>query len=358
VGSRKAQVFAWRHVLGVGVRLFLPFVVIVLLLCSNNIMTMPQSEISIGWGCDSLGKMFRSFSHLSFGAPNPFLTPPGLRHSLKFVMHIAPWLFLVASGLSCIFLALRSWGHLLPIAARRVQMHLEKDTFVWCLLAVFALSFALHCFLFFVLGVKLPRTRTGIHLVPLMALIATAPVYLVYDQKDRFSAYFSKIFAILPGLIAVLFVFSLRFSYFQEWTWNADVCTATNVALSYADIMHTQDVKISWEYDAAGNYYGQYLGYGIKRLNNMPEDQLLDEEKTNKQPAIYMLSQRAWGRIDHSGLSPIYESRLSGTIVAIQNAGGVTIPATPVHSQFDLQTPCHEHTWFDRGGDLSKGIEY
>jgi hypothetical protein len=336
--------FAWDHAFAAGIRLFVPFVAIIAALCSNNIVTMPQSEIQIGWGSESFRQMFLSFSQLSFNKPNPFLTPPGLRHFVTAIYRAGPWIALSAFALSLVGMGvrIRYWVSSRPKPATAASTH---DQFVWILLAALGVSLVLHALLFLLLGVKLPQSRTGIHLIPLMALIAASPIYLARLERDALDWAWTKLFAAAASLVTILFLFSAHFSYFEEWKWNADACAATDAALSYAEALHTKDVRISWEFDGAGNYYSEYLGYGFHTLHEVPEDQLL-AGKDAPRPTVFLVSRRAWSAMDKAGLAPVYEAGLSGTVVAVRHPGDVAIPATPTHSHVDLHARCPEHDWY------------
>ena len=293
--SASVRPFRWSSTLLTGVRLFGPFVAVIILICGQNILTMPRSEIAIGWGGRSFAAMFASFSQLSFNYPNPFLTPPGLMGILTHLSRVAPSItiamLVTAFVLVVFYLRRRSPGLPTNVPAR--------ERFVLLALCALVLSLALHAALFFILGVKLPRTRTGIHLIPLITLVAASPLFAFREGSGMLETLFRRAAVAATGIIAICFAFSQHFSYFQEWKWNADVCTATDTALSYATILNTKDVRISWEFDGAGNFYGEYLGYGTHRLNQVPESELLADDQSNM-PTIYILSRRVWARIDKS----------------------------------------------------------
>jgi hypothetical protein len=57
-------------------------------------------------------------------------------------------------------------------------------------------------------------------------------------------------------------------------------------------------------------------------------------------------------------LTPVYESRLDGTIVAVRNAPDAEIPTTPAHFFVEFKSACRQHGWFGKGEMYPGRITY
>lgn len=318
-----------RAVLSAGLRLFGPMAAVLVLLCGHNIVNMPQEQVDVGWGTTSLGGMVSSMAELTFIAPNPFVVPPHLLPVFAGVSAAAPALFLL------LFLA-GAGGVAWRLAGRRREPGAVdgRTLFAGLLLAAVVLAVAAHLFLYVALGVKLPRSRTGIHLVPLLSLVAAFPLYAAPGVFPRRVA----AAALVPAaLVAASFAASLRFSHFQEWKWNADVCAAVEVAGEYAARHGVARVESSWEHVSAGNFYREYLGYGFAPMELVPDEAIRTDG------TVYILSRRAGALAPQLGLTPIWVSNLAGTIVAVRDAAAVPGFA---RDRIPLASRCHAHAWY------------
>lgn len=324
----------------------LPAAAIVGLVATSNLLSVDRVDAGSAWGTTSLLETFRSLGRVIFTQPNPFVTPPHLRGVVGFLLDVAPVLVVLVLAASTIWLTVRMVSsRLAPLddagapAARLV--------FAWIALVAVALSLAGHLLLQLTIGYALPYTRTGSHLVPLLTLIAFAPAFVAPVRDGTVARVWVRSAIAAAAAVAVLFALSPRIAYFEEWKWNADVCRSTTIALELAEDLGVDQVRTSWELEAAGNYYAQYLGFGRDRLTTAFAVEMPDDLGPLDGPAVYALSERAWVAMDTSDFIVVYESRLGGTRVAVRNAPGVDVPATPVDFRPDRSDACSDHFWYE-----------
>jgi hypothetical protein len=181
---------------------------------------------------------------------------------------------------------------------------------VWALTGITAGAFASSWLAFHFRGLPLPLGRTGIYFVTLCTLgagiIAAAP------DRNALSRWVHRgLVATLVGL-ACYFVLCLRFSYFQEYRWNADV---KEVYSELARLNHTQgvtDIQSAGVFVSALNFYREVSGQ-----ETFPEFRI-DTPEVSSGRAVYVLNEGYWRDFIHDEkLIVIFRGRLSGTVIAL-----------------------------------------
>ncbi len=337
-------------------RLFGPFGIVLTLVAASNLRSIDPSDMKGAWGTTAWRRIFSSMAEMAFVPANPFLSPPHLRPLFGLLARIAPWISLALLLLAIIFIAWRqrpSSG--MTIVDGRLG---AADRFAAATLGALVLSVAMHTALFLLRDVKMPMTRTAIHFVPLIVLVATAPLYLAPRRPLLPGPFLRAVYVACAGCIASLFVFSQHFSYFQEWKWGADACKATDTALAHAKRLGVEKVHASWEVHAAGNFYGEYLGYGADRLVVL-EEPLLPEAAALSEgaPVVLILSRRMWETLSLPEFGVAYESRVSGTRVMVRNVQKDHLPESAVQMRLDPAGRCHDHHWY-RDADVYPGAKW
>jgi hypothetical protein len=233
----------------------LPGLLVALLICGYPLAHWSKTEI--WWGAHSLGDMTRSLVEASLYHPAPRFAVSGLREATNFLKP----LLLPALGILCVC-QLVATG--LDGSWRQDASARWLGKFGAALAGIAALSVLIHWLAFRFDNFPLPQTRTGLYLVPLITLVAGvvagAPARSVISQWMRRGI--TTVFICL----ACYFLLCLRFTYFKEWEWDADVRDVYSFVARYNHSYGVKDVGMTWWYVSSMNYYRE-----VSQAETFPE---------------------------------------------------------------------------------------
>jgi hypothetical protein len=290
-GLRAVILAAWQ--------LAWPAALILVIICGHNAARLLANRLSGDavtryWaGTDNFQWMFSSLKGSLFAPPNPFIVPP---HLLGILQFCSKW-ELVLVGLLAI------------TAVSALVMRGRSDpraTVSLICLGAAALTFAIDVTLFELSIFRLPNARTGVMFAPLLTVGLIAPLFSPHRPK-----FFWLELATL-GTICVLFVAGISL-HSREWNYDTDIRKAVEAAGDYAKRHNITKIATTWQYVAARNFYLQYLGYPIEKLQAV--------KHLTPGESIYFVAPPPFsqdGIIERAGLQVIYTSPQSGIRVAVK----------------------------------------
>lgn len=209
----------------------LPGLLVALGVCAYTLMHLKRGDLF--YGAHSLGEMTRSLVAASLYHMNP-----RVGGSLYKVMRVLnPWL-LPALGVLAVGRMAADWRH--PSPARRF-------------LAVVALAILLHWLAFRFAGLALPKSRTGIFLLPLCTLFAGAAA--AGPDWSGVSRGLRRAMTAVFLCLACYFVLCLRSTYFKEYEYDRDVKDVYGVLAELNHRYGVTDVAASGVYASSLNFY-------------------------------------------------------------------------------------------------------
>jgi hypothetical protein len=121
------------------------------------------------------------------------------------------------------------------------------------------LSLAMHWLAYEFFGLRMPRNRTALFLIPLVTLIVGSIAAL-----PAFSGAARGVRVLLAGLLFALsfyYLTCMRLTYFREWDYQADLKKVYGVVACYSHARGVRDVEVSWYYHEGMNFYRVLSGH-------------------------------------------------------------------------------------------------
>ena len=269
-----------------------------LFLAGSVLATWPRGVLV--WGTESLRDTFHGVAEASLYELNPYLVNPPL---LAFLERWN-WLLFPLAG------AILAW-RIAAIARARPPLSRLFSSGGWLAAGTLALSLTAHWLLFRTMHLLLPKVRTAVYLVPLLALVAGAAASVPLGSRlGRLSGR-----ALTAALVAIgcHFLLCLRLTYFQEWRWDADVGNVYEVLARYNHRYGLTDIASSWRYAAALNFYRDK-----SRRETIPRLEPLKPPYPEGHQAyvVYYLQDQPF--VEKNGLKVVYVGNVGSAAVAIR----------------------------------------
>jgi 4-amino-4-deoxy-L-arabinose transferase-like glycosyltransferase len=185
------------------------------------------------------------------------------------------------------------------------------------LAGIIALSVLLSWVAFRFDKLPLPMTRTGIYLIPLSTLlagvIAAAPV------RSRVSRWLRQAMTGAFICLACYFLLCLRFTYFKEYEYDADVKDVYSVLARLNHAYGVRDIVAGGFYVNSLNFYRVVSG-----KETFPAFGYLPEHQYPSGKSIYVLEgsfEREF--IEKEGLAVVYRGKRTAVVVAVTPGGKI-----------------------------------
>jgi hypothetical protein len=289
---------------------FLPASGVVGLVCGDNLARFPTATLT--WGTYSLVGFLHSIAERVFEPPNPLLVPPHLQGSLAWVADhgVAIVLFVMAAtGLAIGFERRREWFGTRWFLAADSDADRSLIFSGYCLAAALLTVLGLEAMMH-VAGIRLPIGRPALMLmVPLGLVVTTLPLAPPSCWPGRLRRALASCALAVAGLS---FLGALRLSYFQEWSYDADVREATWVAGTYMRSHQVGTIGTTWHFKSTAVYYKKLLGFDFISL---AED---DPEKLRAGREIYFVPPEEVDFISEEHLRVLCVGSVSEMRVAIR----------------------------------------
>jgi len=170
----------------------------------------------------------------------------------------------------------------------------------YILLAILAVSVAVHWAAFRWFHLLLPKERTGIWVVPLLMLAIGA------------SAAGRRALTVALYAMSFYFLLCLRLDHFREWSWDAETKRVYDVVSYYNHTYGVKHVASNWMYSSSLNFYRAASGR-----------ETLDEISGAIPPpvgrSLYVLNSAFdWELIETEGLRIVFRGEHTDVVVAIR----------------------------------------
>jgi hypothetical protein len=212
-----------------------PASLVALVLASHAVLRFPKSQLWFGaW---SLGEMAGSIVEGSLYRPNPWVLNPLLLPLFEWLRPaVFPILGLALAGAACAAAFERKLPGLGLLSA-----------------AILTAAVAVHLALHLGWQILLPKDRTALWLVPLLAIAAGSLVSAAFKSRAGRAARTAMDAAL--WVTAVYFVGCLRISHFKEWRWNADTREVYGIVAEYNRRFGITRIQTTWKDASALNCY-------------------------------------------------------------------------------------------------------
>ncbi len=306
----------------IGAALSIPAALVTALIAGPVLMHWPRAELT--YGATSLSEMFGTLTGSSF-----YQLPQAIRAVAAPIASVLPWLAMV--------LALA----LIPM------LHAEHHSkpLVLILIAAVVSATVLHWLMFRFMGIPLPRERTGIWLVILFTLAASALLGAVYNSAVARACQIALLATMLVS--AVMFLACLRLSYFKEWKWDADSKRVYDVLASYNHKAGYDRVSSHWLYSASLEFYRRQSG-------RESFQEILPAYTPLPDARLYVLERMLdSGFIESEALKPVYSGPYSA-VIAIREQPRTPNAAPPLFSE----AACNPASGCRLVDDTSKSVQW
>jgi hypothetical protein len=305
-----------------------PALVVSFGLCGYPITHYPRTNL--WYGARSLGEMTRSLVDASLYR----LCGP-LRHS-EAIESVGRFLLLALGILCTCQLILRSLD--------RECRQSVRTRITASVAGIAILTLTAHYLAFRLARLPLPMSRTGIFFLPLctllIALVAASPAK---SPLSRLLGY-----AITGAFLclSVHCLLCLRYTYFKEYEWDADVKEVYRVIERLNRVYGVREFTADGEYCSSLNFYR-----ALSKTDKFPPlpgyPGMVPAGK-----AVYVLNPYFYGAfMDEHKLVAVYRGRMEGVVVAVPPDG----PVPPVPITF---SPVATYRASDRGSSAESGIAF
>ncbi|HEY2842512.1 MAG TPA: hypothetical protein VGJ09_02635 [Bryobacteraceae bacterium] len=183
--------------------------------------------------------------------------------------------------------------------------------FAAALSAILAFTLLLHWLAFRFNGLPLPKTRTGIFLLPLCTLLAA--VIAASPARSRISQWLRRGTTAAIFCLACYFLLCLRVSYFEEYQFDADLKDVYSVL---ARLNHTYGIN---DVAAHALYYSPLEFYRV-RSNRETFTEFLDVDALPSGRSAYVLRWPYYHAfVDSEKLRIIYHGKSTDVVVAVRS---------------------------------------
>lgn len=212
-----------------------------------------------------------------------------LRFGIVLIVQVVFWLSVIYA-----VLGLRSLYH-----ARQEKTH----SVLYFFTGSFALALSLIVAAHYAANVLYPLTRTGLYLIPLTLLAASALLYAF--RKSRLLRYAG---GALAGFCLMSFLAQANVSYYMEWRFDAGTKRIVNFIRSQSLSNRQITVRTSWVLEPTLNFYRLLYSLNWKPVDRSGFDNPGD---------IFILISTDQDWIGKLRLKVIYRDTASGTIVGV-----------------------------------------
>jgi hypothetical protein len=285
----------------------LPGLAISLLLCGYPVAHYPRGELWYGAG--TLTETAKSLVDASY------YELPGPLKGLKAVASMESWL-LLGLGILC-------GCQLVLVSLNRESRSSAQARMALRLGGILCLTVAAHYVAFRILRLPLPLSRTGIFFLPVCTLLAAA--LAAPPARPAISRLLGYAITAMFLCMAAHFLLCLRYTYFKEYRWDADVQAVYRVL---ERLNRTYGID---EFTASGTYRSPLSfcrsvagGSAFRELLAYPED--LPAGKS-----VYILHEAYYRKfIDRYRLVVVWRGESTGVAVAVPPDGPVPpVPLLP-----------------------------
>ena len=279
------RVAGWRGRLRLAFAATAPAVVLTMCIAGPMLLRFPRKELY--WGTNSLIETWQYIYSASFNQ-----TPR------SYYLLTLGALILVAYTLSLVRDRSRSC----------VSSRVGVAAIAACVLG---LSLLMHWFQFKLFAVPLPLDRTSLWVMPLLmtfvgSLLSAPPASSVQRMIRGLGL-------IVLGLCGILFIASLRDSYFQEWRlYGADVKSAFPVLIELSRKMGVREIPADWKDVPSLNFYRDLYG-----VTDLPPFQQYDKIPSGRK--LYALPRKEYQEFIHTeGLHAVYQGPISNLEILVK----------------------------------------
>jgi hypothetical protein len=183
--------------------------------------------------------------------------------------------------------------------------------------AILAATILLHWLAFRFDNLLLPRTRTGIFLIPLCTLVAAA--IAASPTRSRVSQWLGKATTTAFICLACYFLLCLRVSYFEEYQYDADVKDVYRVLAQLNHAYGVTDVVVHGMYISPLNFYRV-----LSKKETFPEFPYVSDTNLPVGKTIYVLNGPYFDAfLKKQNLAVIYRGESTEVVVAVSPNGPV-----------------------------------
>ncbi|HEV8415271.1 MAG TPA: hypothetical protein VGQ49_16895 [Bryobacteraceae bacterium] len=281
----------------------LPGLFVAILICGYPITHLTRDEL--WYGAHSLREMWHSLIEASLHQLSPGFLGSQYKAMNSFKPRVLPYVGIFCVGQLVMAAIDGSWLRGFRESRRWLGM------FTAALAGIVILTVLLHWIAFRFDNLPLPLGRTGIFLLPLCTLIAAAiagsPARSLISRwlrRGTTTAFFCAAFYSL---------LCLRVSYFEEYSWDADVKDVYSVLVDLNQNYGARDVAASWMYHSPLNFYRV-----ASRGNVFPEFVLAGDPPPAGKAIYVLLAPYDQPFIDREKLRVIYHGKSTGVVVAVR----------------------------------------
>src|SRR5579863_4126169 len=292
----------------------IPGLLVAFALCGSVVRHFPKGELF--YGATSLGETLKSVIGPSLYELNPHLLNPALYAALAPRRNVLLPLLGAITAWQLILLY-RNRSALSSLSARW-----QRDLAI-VLAGCAILALCAHWISFRLLGVLMPKDRTGIYLV-LFTTLAVGLIAAIPAPSNAGRVCRGMLISML-FVMAAYFVLCLRLTYFREWKYDADVNQGFPVIASYSRTLNSrtegiQKIPSHWLYAPSLNFYSK-LTHNEKAV----EFSGIAPYPADEQVYVLFYPEDK-GFIEKNGLRVVYHGQLSDMVVAVRPDSGIAIP--------------------------------
>jgi hypothetical protein len=282
----------------------------------NTLAHWKKDDLFLFEGAKSLGEMARSLVDASLYQPDP-----ELGGSLFRILGLLKPLLLPALGILCAFqlVATSLDGSSQDARARWLRR------LAGALAGIVALSVLLHYLAFRFDKIPLPMGRAGIFLLPLCTLFAG--LVAAVPARSFIAQWLRRGIVATLFCLATYFMFCLRWSYFKEYEYGADVKGVYSVLMQLKDKYGVADVAAQGSFLSPLNFYR----VASKRYDFPPFVSVVDDLPVSKPINVLEVTYNH-AFMEREGLVVIYQGESTGVVIAVKPDG----PIPPVRIDTDI----------------------
>ena len=291
----------------------LPGPLIVVALAGWTLLHWPKGELV--YGAMSVREVWQTFLRFTFSDLNPHILPRYLMKTFRHWRKALPWLLISLCAVQMAYIAVRRKQWQNRFSANRTALVCAY------LSAVVVVTFFVHWLAFHLARIPLPKDRTSIFFLPLclmiVGIVASFPHVGFVGPALRWAT---------VGILVVgsaYFIGCLRFRYFLEWRFNADMEETYRKLVQIVGSGRQVNVPCRFLYTASLDYYREYF-----HDNSFGWFWLFDNPKRapNTHYRAYPLDQPVYvltfpddqDFVAEQQLEVVYKGPISGVVIAVK----------------------------------------
>jgi hypothetical protein len=283
-----------------------PGLLVVLLLGGYPLTHWPKGEL--WYGAHSFQETTQSLIDASLYRLDPRFAQSGWYQAVDFLkVFLLPVLAILCL---CQLAATIFDGSWLADARARYQAR-----FAIAMAAIVAMTILLHWLAFWFDNLLLPRTRTGIFLIPLCTLVAAG--IAASPTRSRVSQWLGTATTTAFICLACYFLLCLRVSYFNEYQYGADIKDVYRVLARLNHAYGVTDVVVHGMYLSPLNFYRV-----LSKKETFPEFPYVSDTNLPVGKTVYVLNGPYFDAfLKKQNLAVIYRGKSTEVVVAVSPNG-------------------------------------